>query len=64
MKYAVIHCSNGAFTIDSEWSEMNSAIVDFHAVCTTLWHAEDVEKAAVILVNEKMETIKIEYVKY
>ena len=65
MKFAVIHCSNGVFTIDSEWTDAKiSAIVNFHTVCTTLWSAEDVEKAAVILVNEKFETLKIEYVKY
>ena len=65
MKFAVIHCSNGVFTIDSEWTDDKiAAIVNFHTVCTALWNAEDVEKAAVTLVNEKFETLKLEYVKY
>lgn len=64
MKFAVIHCSNGTFHIDSEWSDEKQAVVNFHTICTTLWNAEDVTTAAVILVNEKFETIKIEYIKY
>lgn len=64
MKYAVIHCSNGTFHIDSEWSDEKQAIVNFHTVCTTLWNAEDVEHATVTVVDEKFAVHKIEFIKY
>lgn len=64
MKYAVIQVSNGNFSIVSEWTEKEQAIVNYHTACTTLWNAPDVEKACVEIVNEKLETQKIEYIKY
>ena len=64
MKYAVIQCSNGNFSIASEWMDKDKAIVNFHSVCTNLWNAPDVEHAAVAIVNEKFMTEKIEYIKY
>lgn len=64
MKYAVIQCSNGAFSVASEWTDKDKAIVNFHIVCTNLWNSEDVEHASVIIVNEKFITEKIEYIKY
>ena len=64
MRYAVIQCSNGNFSVASEWTDKDKAIVNFHTVCTTLWNAPDVEHAAVIIVNEKFITEKIEYIKY
>lgn len=64
MKYAVAQCSNGNFSIVSEWSDKDKGIVNFHQVCTTLWNAEDVEKACVVLINIDFYVEKIEYVKY
>ena len=45
MKYALIKCSNGAFTIDSEWTDLTKAKVNYHAVCQALWNAPDVVSA-------------------
>ena len=64
MKYAVIQCSNGNFSIASEWSEPEKAIVDFHTVCKNLWNAPDVEHACVTVINEKFNVEKIEFIKY
>lgn len=64
MKYAVISVSNGNFSIASEWSDPEKAIVNFHTVCTTLWNAEDVNRACVAIVDEKMIIHKIEHIKY
>ena len=64
MKYAVAQCSNGTFSIVSEWTEKDKAIVNFHSVCTTLWNAQDVEHATVAVIDEKFMTHKIEYIKY
>lgn len=57
MKYAVVKCVNGNYFIDSEgFTSLDNAIVKFHAVCETLWNATDVEKACVMIVDEKLET--------
>lgn len=64
MKYAVAKCSNGNFSIVSEWVDLDKAIVNFHSECTTLWNAQDVEHAAVVIVNEKFMIHKIELIKY
>ncbi len=57
MKYAVIKCSNGAFAIDSEWSDLIPAKVQFHMVCRTLWNSADVIAAKVMIVDEQLNCI-------
>lgn len=64
MKYAVAQCSNGNFSVVSEWGDKDKAIVNFHSVCTTLWNAQDVEHATVVVIDEKFGIHKIEYIKY
>lgn len=64
MKYAVVQCSNGNFSIVSEWAALDKAIVSFHSACTTLWNAQDVTHAAVVIVDEKFLIHKIELIKY
>ena len=55
MKYAVIKCVNGGFSIDSEgFQEKAPAITQFHGVCQTLWNAADVETAKVMIVDEQL----------
>ena len=57
MKYAIIKCSNGAFAIDSEWSDLTQAKVQFHSGCKTLWSAKDVVTAKVMIVDEQLNCI-------
>lgn len=64
MKYAVIQVSNGNFSIVSEWSEEKKAITNFHSACTSLWNADDVEKATVKIMDEELREIKTERIKY
>lgn len=64
MKYAVIQCSNGTFSIVSEWTDKDKAIVNFHHICEILWNADDTEHATVEVVNERFGVEKIEYIKY
>ena len=64
MKYAVAQCSNGNFSIVSEWTDENNAIVNFHSACTALWNAPDVEHATAVVIDEKFRTNKIEFIKY
>lgn len=64
MKYAVAQCSNGNFSIVSEWTDKDKAIVNFHSTCTALWNAQDVDHAAVVVIDEKFLMYKIELIKY
>ena len=41
-KYYVIQSSNGAVSVVSEWSDLNSAKVAYHDRCKILWNASDV----------------------
>lgn len=58
MKYAIIKCSNGAFAIDSEWTDLTKAKVQFHTVCRTLWNSADVLSAKVVLVDEQLNCVE------
>lgn len=64
MKYAVIAVVNGTFTVKAESDDVDSIIVSFHSVCTTLWNSADVQKATVVIANEKMGFTKVEYIHY
>ena len=52
MKYAIFKCINGNFSTDSEWNNLDSAIVQFHGVCRALWNDAETEKAMVEIVDE------------
>lgn len=54
MKYAVIQCVNGNFSVVSEWSDLDKAKVNYHSVCTNLWNAQDVVAASVAIVDENL----------
>lgn len=58
MKYAIIKCSNGAFTIDSEWTDLTKAKVRFHEACQTLWNAPDVITAKIMIVDEQLNCVE------
>lgn len=58
MKYAIIQCVNGNFSVVAEFTDNEQgAIVRFHQVCTNLWNASDVQRATVKLVNESLEVV-------
>lgn len=58
MKYAVLKASNGNFFIDSEWSDLTKAKVQFHTVCRTMWNATDVLTAKVEIVDEQLNVVE------
>ena len=58
MKYSIIKCINGAFSVDSEHSELTQAKVRFHAICQTLWNASDVVTAKVMIVDEQLNCVE------
>lgn len=57
MKYSIVKNINGAFTVDSEWGDLDKAKVQFHGVCKNLWNAPDVLKATVCIFDENMDLV-------
>lgn len=54
MKYAILKCVNGNYSVHSEGiTDINSAKVQFHGLCQTLWNASDVVTACVEIVDER-----------
>ena len=64
MKYAIIASVNGNFSVKSEWTDLNSAIVSYHSVCSALWNAPDTISACVALADEQMKFEKIEFINH
>lgn len=59
MKYAIIKVINGNYSIHSEGiTDVNSAKVQFHDLCKTLWNASDVLKATVIIADENLDAVE------
>lgn len=52
MKYSVIQCVNGNFSIVSEHATVDAGVVAWHDKCKNLWNADDVITARVNLVDE------------
>lgn len=58
MKYAVIKVTNGNYAIHSEgWTDVDKAKVNYHDLCKTLWNAEDVTSACVMIVDETLNCV-------
>lgn len=65
MKYALIQCSNGNFSIVSEHGEdLQAARVAFHDRCKILWNAPDVIKGFVAIIDSSLAYVdgKIEVI--
>lgn len=59
MKYAIIKIINGNYFIHAEGiTDINSAKVQFHGLCQTLWNASDVNKATVIIADENLDAVE------
>ncbi len=55
MKYALIQCVNGTFSIVSEHGEnLQAARVAFHDRCKILWNASDVITATVAIIDSNL----------
>ena len=58
MKYAIIKCINGNYSIHAEGiTSLDSAKTQFHGLCQTLWNAPDVITATVAIVDERLNPI-------
>lgn len=65
MKYAIIKVVNGSYSIHAEnITAIESAKVQFHGVCQTLWNATDVATATVMIIDENLDAVEgyIEYI--
>lgn len=59
MKYAIIKVINGNYSIHAEGiTDVNSAKVNFHGLCQTLWNAPDVITACVKIIDENLDTVE------
>ena len=59
MKYAIIKVINGGYFIHAEGiTDINSAKVQFHGLCQSLWNASDVLKATAIIADENLDAVE------
>ena len=59
MKYAIVKCINGNYFIHAEGiTALESAKVQFHGLCQTLWNASDVISAYVMIVDEQLDCVE------
>lgn len=55
MKYAIIACVNGTYSVQAEGMTLEAAKVFFHGYCRTLWNAPDVLSAFVMIADEQLD---------
>ena len=59
MKLAIIKCINGNYFIHAEGiTSLESAKVQYHGLCQTLWNASDVITAYVMIVDEQLDVVE------
>lgn len=57
--FSIIKVINGNFFIHAEGiTDVTRAKTTFHSVCTTLWNADDVTTACVMIANEQLEPVE------
>lgn len=58
MKYAIIKCVNGNYSIHAEGiTAVENAKTQYHGLCQTLWNAPDVVTATVKIVDENLDLV-------
>lgn len=55
MKYAIITCVNGTYSVRAEGLTLEAAKVFFHGLCQTFWNAPDVLSAYVMIADEQLD---------
>jgi hypothetical protein len=59
MKLAIIKVINGNYFIHAEGIEtIESAKTQFHGLCQTLWNAQDVLSAYVMIADEQLDCVE------
>lgn len=65
MKYAIIKVINGNYSVHAEGiTALENAKVAFHGLCQTLWNAQDVLSAHVMIADEQLNVVEgyMEYI--
>ena len=58
MRYAITKSVNGTVTkVESEHTDLQSAIVSFHNMCAAFWNASDVTTATVAILDENLDVV-------
>lgn len=58
MKYAIIKCINSNYAVHAEGiSTLEAAKTQFHGLCQTLWNAQDVITAHVMIADEQLDPV-------
>lgn len=56
MKYAIVKCINGNYSIHAEGiTTLENAKTNYHGLCQMLWNAPDALSAHVAIVNEQLD---------
>ncbi len=59
MKYAIIKCINGNYSVHAEGiTDLGNAKTQFHGLCQTLWNAPDVLTAHVAIIDEQLDVVE------
>lgn len=59
MKYAVLKCVNGLYSVHAEgFTDLKAAKISYHSVCQTLWNADDVITGSVMIVDENFDCVE------
>lgn len=58
MKYAIIACVNGNFSVKTEWSDLEKAKANYHGICQTHWSAPDVITCEIAIVDEQLDIVE------
>lgn len=59
MKYAIVKVINGNYFIHAEGiTDINAAKVQYHGLAQTLWNAQDVETAMIMIVDENLDCVE------
>ena len=59
MKYAIVKVINGNYSIHAEGiTELANAKTQFHGLCQTLWNANDVITAYVMIADEQLDVVE------
>lgn len=59
MKYAIIKCINSNYFIHAEGiATVEAAKTQFHGLCQTLWSAQDVQRAMVMIADEQLDPVE------
>ena len=59
MKYAILKCINGNYSVHAEGiTDVNAAKVTYHGLCQTLWNAADVVTAMAMIMDENLDCVE------